>query len=50
MCIRDRFYQSAGLGLRWLSPVGQIRVDLAVPVRDGENSGFKVHISMGPPL
>jgi translocation and assembly module TamA len=46
----DPFYQSAGLGLRWLSPVGQIRLDLAVPVRDGENSGFKLHISMGPPL
>jgi translocation and assembly module TamA len=46
----DPFYQSAGLGLRWLSPVGQIRVDLAVPVRDSENSGFKLHISMGPPL
>lgn len=46
----DPFYQSAGLGLRWLSPVGQIRVDVAVPVRDGERSGFKLHISMGPPL
>lgn len=46
----DRLYQSVGLGVRWLSPVGQIRVDLAIPVRDGDNEGFKLHISMGPPL
>jgi len=46
----DRLYQSVGVGVRWLSPIGQIRVDFAVPVRDHENSGFKLHISMGPPL
>jgi translocation and assembly module TamA len=46
----DDFYQSAGLGLRWLSPIGQIRFDVAVPVHDSKNSGFKLHISMGPPL
>lgn len=46
----DRVYQSIGVGVRWLSPVGQIRVDLAVPFRDRENSGFKLHVSMGPPL
>ena len=46
----DKFYQSAGIGVRWLSPVGQIRVDIAMPVQDRENSGFKLHISMGPPL
>ena len=46
----DDVYQSAGLGLRWLSPIGQIRFDVAVPVHDEENSGFKLHISMGPPL
>lgn len=39
----------AGLGVRWYSPVGPIRVDLATPVND---SGFKlrVHVSMGPEL
>jgi translocation and assembly module TamA len=46
----DKLYQSVGLGLRWLSPIGQIRVDLATPIQDRENSGFKLHISMGPPL
>jgi translocation and assembly module TamA len=46
----DDFYQSVGLGLRWLSPIGQIRIDLATPVNDRSNSGVKLHISMGPPL
>lgn len=46
----DPFYQSAGVGVRWLSPIGQIRLDLAMPVQDSENSGVKLHISMGPPL
>jgi translocation and assembly module TamA len=46
----DDFYQSGGLGLRWLSPIGQIRIDLATPVKDRSNSGVKLHISMGPPL
>lgn len=40
---------SAGIGVRWLSPIGQIRVDLAVPV-NSEESGFQLHIFMGPPL
>lgn len=46
----DDFYQSAGLGVRWLSPIGQIRVDLATPLMDRSHSGVKLHISMGPPL
>jgi translocation and assembly module TamA len=46
----DDLYQSAGIGLRWLSPIGQIRFDLAAPVHDRENTGIKLHVSMGPPL
>ncbi|MFT5484294.1 MAG: translocation and assembly module TamA [Halieaceae bacterium] len=46
----DDVYQSAGLGVRWLSPVGQIRVDLAAPIGSSEHSGVRLHISMGPPL
>lgn len=40
-------YQSAGVGLRWLSPIGPIRVDFAFPLKDG---GFHFHLSMGPDL
>lgn len=41
--------QSAGVGVRWLSPFGKVRIDLAVPVND-ENDGFRLHIFMGPSL
>ena len=39
---------SVGLGARWYSPLGPIRLDLAFP-QTGSN-GFRVHISMGPDL
>jgi len=38
----------AGLGLRWLSPIGPIRVDLASAL-DNDNK-FRLHITMGPDL
>ena len=38
---------SAGFGVRWLSPIGPIRVDFAFPLKDG---GFRLHLSMGPDL
>ncbi len=37
----------AGVGARWLSPVGPIRLDLAVPLDD---SGFRIHFTLGPDL
>lgn len=38
----------AGLGIRWLSPIGPIRLDLASALdRDNE---YRVHITMGPDL
>lgn len=39
---------SVGIGVRWLSPLGPIRVDLAHPF-GGEDS-FRLHITMGPDL
>ncbi len=43
------FKTSAGVGLRWLSPVGPIRFDLATPLVNAKNQ-FRVHISLGPDL
>ncbi len=41
----------AGLGVRWRSPVGIIRVDFAVPVRtDIDDHGLRFHIMIGPDL
>jgi len=42
------FKRSAGIGVRWLSPIGPIRIDLAHPF-DGEDS-VRLHITMGPDL
>jgi len=40
--------QSVGVGLRWLSPIGPIRLDLAHAMSD--EGGFRFHITMGPDL
>ncbi len=40
----------AGLGLRWRSPVGMIRVDLGVPVNDSHSRGVHLHLVIGPDL
>jgi translocation and assembly module TamA len=40
----------AGLGLRWLSPVGMVRVDLGVPVKNKDEHGVQLHLVIGPDL
>lgn len=40
----------AGLGVRWLSPVGMIRVDVGVPVHDKDEHGIHLHVVIGPDL
>ncbi len=39
---------SVGVGVRWVSPVGPIRIDLAHPLDD--EGGVRLHFSMGPEL
>ena len=39
---------SVGVGVRWLSPIGPIRVDLASAL-DNDNK-LRLHITMGPDL
>ncbi|HEV2682707.1 MAG TPA: autotransporter assembly complex family protein [Rhodanobacter sp.] len=38
----------AGLGVRWLSPVGLIRVDLGTPIHDSRAHGIELHLVIGP--
>lgn len=40
----------AGVGLRWRSPVGMVRVDVGVPVSDRYESGVQLHLVIGPDL
>lgn len=40
----------AGLGLRWRSPVGLVRVDLGTPIGDRYASGVELHVIIGPDL
>lgn len=40
---------AAGIGVRWYSPLGPLRADLAVPV-NSEESGVRLHISFGPDI
>lgn len=43
------FSKGAGLGVRYRSPVGMIRVDLAHPF-DDPDTNLRVHLSIGPDL
>ena len=39
-----------GIGVRWRSPVGLIRVDLGTPVNDAQRHGIELHLVIGPDL
>jgi len=40
----------AGVGIRWQSPVGPFRLDIAVPISDNEDGKVRFHLSLGPDL
>ena len=39
-----------GLGIRWFSPLGPIRFDIAVPLEKDAPDDYRVHITLGPDL
>jgi translocation and assembly module TamA len=41
--------QGVGFGVRWASPVGPVRLDLAWGL-DGPDNGFQLHFALGPEL
>ncbi|WP_372609517.1 autotransporter assembly complex family protein [Halomonas sp.] len=43
----DALNTGAGLGVRWVSPVGPIRLDIAHPFDDEDNS-WRLHFAIGP--
>lgn len=43
----EQLNTGAGLGVRWISPVGPIRFDVAHPFDDDDND-WRIHFSIGP--
>ncbi len=44
----DDLEQGVGFGLRWKSPIGPVRIDLANAVSD--DGDWRLHINIGPDL
>ena len=42
------FKRSLGVGVRWISPIGPIRIDVAKALDD--DKGWSLHVTMGPDL
>ncbi len=47
---RSDFKTGTGVGVRWESPVGPIKLDFAVPVGDKDEHGLQFYIGLGPEL
>ncbi|PHM37361.1 autotransporter assembly complex protein TamA [Xenorhabdus innexi] len=47
---RSNFKTGAGIGVRWASPVGPIKFDLAAPVGDKNNHDIQFYIGLGAEL
>jgi translocation and assembly module TamA len=47
--LTDKLARGAGFGMRWKSPVGTVRVDLARAL-SLENKPWRLHINIGPDL
>lgn len=45
------WYRGAGVGLRWYSPVGPLRLDVASPLdREPGQSSYRIHLAVGADL
>jgi translocation and assembly module TamA len=47
---QSNFKTGAGVGVRWQSPVGPVKLDFAVPVADDKEHGLQFYIGLGPEL
>ncbi|AGB80727.1 outer membrane protein [Serratia sp. FGI94] len=47
---QSNFKTGAGVGVRWQSPVGPVKLDIAAPVGDKETHGMQFYIGLGPEL
>ena len=44
----EKLERGAGFGVRWKSPIGPVRIDLANAI--SQNNGWRLHINIGPDL
>ncbi|MBD2780118.1 autotransporter assembly complex protein TamA [Xenorhabdus szentirmaii] len=47
---KSNFKTGAGIGVRWASPVGPIKFDIATPIGDSDNHGVQFYIGLGAEL
>ncbi|WP_442902991.1 autotransporter assembly complex protein TamA [Gilliamella sp. wkB108] len=47
---KNKFYTGAGFGVRWASPVGPIKVDLATPTNRKNTGSIHLYIGLGSEL
>lgn len=47
--LTDPLETSLGIGVRWVSPIGPVRLDFARSISDPDQ-GFRIHFAMGPEL
>lgn len=48
--LADPLATGVGVGVRWISPVGPLRLDIARGLDDEFGGGWRIHFSMGPEL
>jgi len=48
--LSDPLATGAGLGIRWISPVGPLRLDVAKGLDPEFGGEWRIHFSMGPEL
>tara|TARA_R110002126_G_scaffold15185_12_gene62533 strand:- start:7319 stop:9031 length:1713 start_codon:yes stop_codon:yes gene_type:complete len=44
------FKRGVGLGIRWASPVGPVRLDFGYGLDSGDRNAFQIHFALGPEL
>ncbi len=47
---RSDFKTGAGVGVRWESPVGPVKLDFALPIADDDKHDLQFYIGLGPEL
>ncbi|BES71997.1 autotransporter assembly complex family protein [Marinobacter nanhaiticus D15-8W] len=48
--LNDPLATGVGMGIRWVSPVGPLRLDIAKGLDEELGGGWRIHFSMGPEL